>query len=57
MNNREAGKGDAYRPTDYEKFKNNFEKIFGKPTEKRLVDMSEEDFNEALGIKPEEDKK
>ena len=25
----EAGKGDKQRPTDYEKFSSNFEKIFG----------------------------
>jgi|FreactcultureFD7_1027221.scaffolds.fasta_scaffold03487_7 hypothetical protein len=50
----EAGKGDTQRPTDYQKFAENFERIFGKPKEKRLVDMTEEDFNEALGIKPEQ---
>lgn len=27
---REAGKGDTMRPTDYEKFRANFERIFGK---------------------------
>jgi hypothetical protein len=26
----EAGKGDKQRPTDYERFSSNFEKIFGK---------------------------
>lgn len=28
----EAGKGDKQRPTDYDKFSANFEKIFGKPS-------------------------
>jgi len=36
---REAGKGDTQRPTDQQKFAENFEKIFGKkppqPTEKK----------------------
>lgn len=29
-----AGKGDAPRPTDWEKFSNNFDNIFGKKKEK-----------------------
>lgn len=28
----EAGKGDKQRPTDYNRFSANFEKIFGKPS-------------------------
>lgn len=36
----EAGKGDAQRPTDYEKFSSNYEKIFGKKT-----DVTEYEFN------------
>jgi hypothetical protein len=52
----EAGKGDTQRPTNWEHFSQNFERIFGKSKEQRLVDMTEEDFNEALGIKPETDK-
>ena len=28
-----AGKGDAPRPTDWEKFSDNFDKIFGKKNE------------------------
>jgi hypothetical protein len=36
----EAGKGDKQRPTDYEKFNANFEKIFGKPS-----GITEQEFN------------
>jgi len=36
----EAGKGDKQRPTDYEKFNANFEKIFGKKS-----GITEEEFN------------
>jgi len=36
---REAGKGDKQRPTDQQKFQENFDRIFGKkqpqPTEKK----------------------
>ena len=32
--NREAGKGSQQRPTDRQKFEENFERIFGKPKEK-----------------------
>jgi hypothetical protein len=46
--NREAGKGDKQRPTDYEKFAENFEKIFGKPNEKRMADMTEQELKQAL---------
>lgn len=30
-----AGKGDAPRPTDWDKFSNNFDAIFGKKTNDR----------------------
>jgi hypothetical protein len=33
-----AGKGTIHRPTDYEKFDNNFEKIFGKNRKKRIIE-------------------
>ena len=39
---REAGKGDTQRPTDYEKFSSNFEKIFGKKS-----GITEHEFNNA----------
>jgi hypothetical protein len=40
MSNGEAGKGDTQRPTDWDKFSENFEKIFGsKPTEKEMEAM------------------
>lgn len=39
---REAGKGDTMRPTDYEKFATNFEKIFGKRTS-----VTEDEFKNA----------
>jgi hypothetical protein len=51
----DGGKGDTQRPTNHEAFSNGYDLIWGKK-EKRLVDMTEADFNEALGIKPEEDK-
>ena len=36
----EAGKGDKQRPTDMDKFNENFEKIFGsKPTEQQQESM------------------
>jgi hypothetical protein len=53
----EAGKGDTYRPTDNDKFSQNFERIFGKKPEKRLIDMTEKEFNEALGIEQPKEKK
>ena len=51
----DGGKGDTQRPTDHNKYSSGYDLIWGKK-EKRLVDMTEADFNEALGIKPEEDK-
>ena len=47
----DGGKGSAQRPFDQQKFNDNFEKIFGKKPKKRFLDMTELDFNEALGIK------
>ena len=47
----DGGKGSTQRPFDQQKFNDNFEKIFGKKPEQHLVDMTESDFNEALGIK------
>ena len=40
----EAGKGDKQRPTDYNRFSSNFEKIFGKPsgiTEQEYYNVNE----------------
>ena len=54
MGHGDGGKGDTQRPTDHNKFSSGYDLIWGKK-EKRLVDMTEADFNEALGIKPEED--
>jgi hypothetical protein len=45
----EAGKGDKQRPTDYEKFSSNFEKIFGKKS-----GVSEYEFNNADKLFDEE---
>ena len=47
----DGGKGSTQRPFDQQKFNDNFEKIFGKKPKKRFIDMTELDFNEALGIK------
>lgn len=46
----DGGKGDKQRPTNHAAFSSNWDKIFGAKPEKRLIDMTEEDFNEALGI-------
>lgn len=54
MTHGDGGKGDSQRPTDHNKYSANYDLIWGKK-EKRLVDMTEADFNEALGIKPESD--
>ena len=32
-----AGKGDTYRPVDYQKWSDNWDKIFGKKTKKGKV--------------------
>lgn len=32
-----AGKGDSYRPVDYQKWSDNWDKIFGKKTKKGKV--------------------
>lgn len=44
----EAGKGSNQRPTDHEKFSENFDRIFGKPKEKRMADMTEQELKKAL---------
>jgi len=36
--NHGAGKGDTYRPVDYQKWSDNWDKIFGKKTKKGKVD-------------------
>ena len=39
----EAGKGDTQRPTDWGKFSENFEKIFGsKPTDKEMAALKQQ---------------
>ena len=45
----EAGKGDKQRPTDYEKFSSNFEKIFGRKSgvTKEEFDNVDENFAKA----------
>jgi uncharacterized HAD superfamily protein len=45
----EAGKGDTQRPTDYDKFNENFEKIFGKKS-----GVTEYEFNNVDKIFAEE---
>jgi hypothetical protein len=45
----EAGKGDKQRPTDYERFSSNFEKIFGKPS-----GITEHEYNNVDKIFAEE---
>jgi len=47
----DGGKGDKQRPTNHKTFSENFDRIFG--TKKRLRDMTEEDFDAALGIEHE----
>ena len=44
----DGGKGSTQRPFDHQKFGNNFDKIFGNKPEKRLIDMTKKEFNEAL---------
>lgn len=40
---REAGKGDTQRPTNWDSFSENFEKIFGsKPTEKEMAALKQQ---------------
>jgi hypothetical protein len=41
-----AGKGDAPRPTDWEKFSNNFDNIFGKKDDTRATTTGEEKTRE-----------
>jgi ABC-type transporter Mla subunit MlaD len=39
----EAGKGDTQRPTDWDSFSENFERIFGsKPTEKEKAALKQQ---------------
>ena len=35
----DGGKGSKQRPTDRQKFEENFERIFGKPKEKEIKDL------------------
>ena len=44
----EAGKGDAQRPTDQQKYEEGYERIFGKK-KPLLRDMTDEDFMAGLG--------
>lgn len=46
MTHGDGGKGDKQRPTNWDHFSENFDRIFGK----KLKDITEEDFNEALGV-------
>jgi len=50
----DGGKGSTQRPFDHKKFSDNFEKIFGKKPEKRLADMTEAEFDEAMRTNFEE---
>ena len=42
----DGGKGSKQRPTDYNKFSDNFEKIFGKKPDRRLVDIVDQQLLE-----------
>jgi hypothetical protein len=55
----EAGKGDKQRPTDYDKFSENFEKIFGKPSGVTKYEFNNVDkiFKEELEKYKKEQKK
>ena len=49
----EAGKGDKQRPTDYDKFSENFDRIFGKKgnevvSQEEYDDATEEDDEEEI---------
>jgi hypothetical protein len=44
----EAGKGDKQRPTDYDKFNENFEKIFGVKITKEKADEFNRQLQDAL---------
>ena len=41
-----AGKGDAPRPTDWDKFSSNFDKIFGRKDDTRTTTSGEEKARE-----------
>jgi hypothetical protein len=41
MNN-EAGKGDTYRPVDYQKYCDNWDKIFSNKEDKNIIDESKD---------------
>jgi hypothetical protein len=49
-----AGKGDAPRPTDWDKFSNNFDAIFGKKNEptKAPPTTNDDEADVASGIRP-----
>ena len=42
----DGGKGSKQRPTYYNKFSDNFEKIFGKKPDRRLVDIVDQQLLE-----------
>lgn len=45
-----AGKGDSYRPVDYQKWSDNWDKIFGKKTKKGKVrNEQDKEGSEGLG--------
>jgi hypothetical protein len=44
--NGEAGKGDAYRPVDWTKWEENYERIFGRAKKKREADKEDEEYVE-----------
>ena len=49
-----AGKGDAPRPTDWDKFSDNFDKIFGKKNEssKAPPATNDDESNVESGVRP-----
>jgi hypothetical protein len=49
-----AGKGDAPRPMDWDKFSNNFDNIFGKKNEptKTPPTANDDEADVASGIRP-----
>ena len=49
-----AGKGDAPRPTDWDKFSDNFDKIFGKKNEpvKTPPTTNDDESDVESGVRP-----
>jgi hypothetical protein len=45
MSNREAGKGDTQRPTNYKSFSENFDLIFGKKQVQDDAKAEDEEFD------------